>query len=73
MRIEYDYHYEKGGILECVGEYTPPERGNPDNGPDYPAEVVLIAACAYGMNVLELLSADTVREIEEAMLEMQCQ
>lgn len=73
MRIELDYHYDKGGMLECVGEYTPPERGHPDNGPNYPAEVTLIAATACGMDVLELLSDDTVREIEEAMLEMQCQ
>ena len=59
--------------LECHCDYTPAEVGSRESGlqiePDFSAHMTLHAAFVKGVDISELLSKETVGEIEKAALE----
>ena len=69
----YYFNYDfAGGTLDCRLEYEPPEKGSWEDGmqiePDYPANMALYNAFINDIDVVDLLSEDTIRDIEIAAL-----
>lgn len=76
-QIEYHWQALEDEPVICHLEYTPPERGAREFGlqidPDYPADCTLEAAYVCGVNIIDLLSQDQCRRIEEFALIEHCE
>lgn len=60
------YLYKHGGIeIDCELEYDPPQ-AQTETDPAWPAAAYLISAKVGGVDILPLLSPNTVKAIEEA-------
>ena len=69
----YYFNYDfAGGTLNCELEYEPAEKGSWEGGlqvePNYPACMTLYNAYINAIDVVDLLSGQTILDIETAAL-----
>jgi len=73
MTDTYTFYTTNDVAIECEYDYSPPERGSWEGGmqmePDYPAYVELCTACIHNQDVLDLLNDETIKAIEDRILE----
>jgi len=76
-QIEYHWQALDDEPVVCHLDYSPPERGLRECGvqmePDLPADCTLDAAYVCGVNIVNLLSQDQCRCIEELALREHCE
>lgn len=77
-QIEYHWQVLDDEPVICHLDYSPAERGAREFGglqidPDLPADCALEAAYVCGVNIMELLSQDQCRRIEELALAEHCE
>jgi hypothetical protein len=63
--ISHHYSHGEGIGLDCELEYDPPQ-AQTEIDPAWPAAAYLVSAKVAGVDILPLLSPDTVQAIEEA-------